>query len=167
MSRNRSSRRRSLLLHHSLGPEPIAICWVSKQEVIDAAASIGARAGVPVGMMVGGEIANRTGAGTALGPKVEGALNQAVSAGEGAVRETFGAPPQTQQPSGHGANAGVLDGAWNQGEKAAGDLFSGPPGGSNLGSLLGGGQRPAPAQTQPAEGDAGQQKSDAPPPSGR
>ncbi len=139
----------------------------AKQEVIDAAASIGARAGVPVGMMVGGEIADRTGAGATLGPKVEGALNQAVSAGEGAVRETFGMPPQTQQPSGHGANAGVLDGAWNQGEKAAGDLFSGPPGGSNLGSLLGGGQRPAPAQTQPAEGEAGQQKSDAPPPSGR
>lgn len=139
----------------------------AKQEVVDAVARIGARAGVPVGMMVGGEIADRTGAGAMLGPRVEGALDQAVAAGEGVARETFGLPPQTQQPSGPGANAGALDGAWNQGEKAAGDLFSGSPGGSNLGSLLGGGQRPMPPQPQPVEGTQGQQKGDAPPPSGR
>ncbi|MFA7097778.1 MAG: hypothetical protein WC383_15025, partial [Gammaproteobacteria bacterium] len=139
----------------------------AKQEVVDAAANIGARAGVPVGMMVGGEIADRTGAGERLGPKIEGALDHAVAAGEGVARETFGLPPETQQPSGLGTSAGVLDGAWNQGEKAAGDLFSGSPGGSNLGSLLGGGQRPVPAQAQPIEGESGQQKGDAPPPSGR
>lgn len=139
----------------------------AKQEVVDAAANIGARAGVPAGMMAGGEIADRTGAGERLGPRVEGALDQAVAAGEGVVRETFGLPPQTQQPSGPGTSAGVLDGAWNQGEKAAGDLFSGSPGGSNLGSLLGGGQRPMPPQPQPVEGTQGQQKDDAPPPSGR
>lgn len=73
----------------------------------------------------------------------------------------------TAQPSGPGANAGVLDGAWNQGENAAGDLFSGSPGSSNLGKLLSGGQRPVPAQPQPVEGAEGQQKGDAPPPSGR
>lgn len=61
----------------------------------------------------------------------------------------------------------ALDGAWNQGEKAAEDLFRGSPGGSNLGSLLGGGQRPVPAQAQPIEGESGQQKGDAPPPSNR
>lgn len=64
--------------------------------------------------------------------------------------------------------SGIFEGAWRQGETAAGDLFSGSPGGSNLGRVLGGGQRPAPAQTQPAEGQtSSQQKGDAPPPRGR
>jgi hypothetical protein len=68
----------------------------------------------------------------------------------------------------HGAGSpSVLDGAWKQGEQAAGDLFSGSPSGSNWGSLLGGGQPPTQIQSQSTEGSDSVKKDDTPPPSGR
>jgi len=115
------------------------------------------------------------GASRAIMKKLPG-VNMSVGTPGSAVAEAAAARAERGQPRDPVLNSlrnvgdaatGALDGAWNQGEKAAGDLFSGSPGGSNLGSLLGGGQRPVPAQAQPIEGESGQQKGDAPPPSNR
>lgn len=65
------------------------------------------------------------------------------------------------------ATPDILGSAWNQGERAAGGLFGITPGRSNLGNLLQGGQRPIQNQPQTDDGNATQQKGDAPPPSGR
>jgi hypothetical protein len=74
---------------------------------------------------------------------------------------------QALQGSGGQPPVDTLGGAWKQGERATGDLFSGSPSGSNWGSLLGGGQPPTQIQSQSTEGSDSVKKDDTPPPSGR
>jgi hypothetical protein len=88
------------------------------------------------------------------------------------VKGLFGEPeaqstPGSPQPAGGvGGRPDVLKQAWGLGEQTAADLFGGTPGGSNWGSLLGGGRPPAQGQPQQTEGSSGK-KDDTPPPRGR
>lgn len=103
----------------------------AKEEVVDAAAKIGANAGRPVGAIFGG------------------------ATGDAIHSVTYG-QPQSDHP-----------GLVMNGELRGWDDLMGRTWNHGI-NVLGGGQRPAPAQTQPAEGQtSSQQKGDAPPPSGR
>lgn len=67
-----------------------------------------------------------------------------------------------------GGSAGAnIDGAVGHGQQVAGDTLDALPGKSNVGRLLSGGQRPAPAPAQPSSTGAPSNKDDTPGPGGR
>ena len=123
-------------------------------------------------------------------------LDQAKSLGEQKIGEMVGTQQPPVQPGGFGVpeqpgTGKTLEGSpdalrrtWGHGEGVARDLLNddglpqepqagpgnplaGSPGQSNLGKLFGSGKKPAPVQSQPAEGGGDQRKGDVPPPSNR